>query len=91
MKQIYIIILASIASVFVACTKETSLEQTATAPQEVGVEGDIVCIDGTLHFPSPESCFKTMDALVSDEDLHAFEKSIILHPFGHLLTVCWTN
>lgn len=74
MKQIYFIVLTALAAVFVACTKETPLEQTATAPQELGVEGDIVCIDGTLHFPSPESCFKTMDALVSDEDLHAFEK-----------------
>lgn len=62
MKRISIVLLAGLAAVAFACTKELTPEQTAPEPQEMGVGGDIVCIDGTLHFPSPESCFKTMDA-----------------------------
>lgn len=74
MKRIVNVLLASLVAVAVACTKDASLEQTTTEPQEIGVDGNIVCIDGTLHFPSSKSCFATMDALVSDEDLHVFEK-----------------
>lgn len=74
MKHFAIIILAGLAAIAFSCTKETTPEQTTPEPQEMGVDGDIVCIDGTLHFPTSESCFATMDALVSDEDLSSFEK-----------------
>lgn len=51
MKHISIVLLAGLAAVAFACTKETTPEQTAPEPQEMGVGGgDIVCIDGTLHF-----------------------------------------
>ena len=51
MKHFAIIILAGLAAIAFSCTKETTPEQTTPEPQEMGVDGDIVCIDGTLHFP----------------------------------------
>lgn len=56
MKHISIVLLAGLAAVAFCRTKETTPEQTAPEPQEMGVGGDIVCIDGTLHFSSGEVC-----------------------------------
>ncbi len=75
MKQISIVLLAGLAAVAFACTKETTPEQTVPEPQEMGVGGDIVCIDGTLHFSSGEVCLNTLESLTSEESLHAFEKA----------------
>lgn len=50
MKHISIVLLAGLAAVAFACTKETPPEQTAPEPQEMGVGGDIVCIDGHTAF-----------------------------------------
>ena len=75
MKHISIVLLAGLAAVAFACTKETPPEQTAPEPQEMGVGGDIVCIDGTLHFSSGEVCLNTLESLTSEESLHAFEKA----------------
>lgn len=76
MKHISIVLLAGLAAVAFACTKETTPEQTAPEPQEMGVGGgDIVCIDGTLHFSSGEVCLNTLESLTSEESLHAFEKA----------------
>lgn len=76
MKFSKICILAMAAFAAYACAKSDEVDTSSVNPEtQVSVEdADIQCIDGTLHFPSPESCFKTMDALVSDEDLSSFEK-----------------
>lgn len=58
-----------------ACTKNDDISKTSVTSNDVSWgDSSIQCIDGTLHFSSPESCFKTMDALISDEALSAFEK-----------------
>lgn len=74
MRHITLFALAAVAAIAFACTKEPAQEQTMPEPQEATNDADIVCIDGTLHFPSSEACFKAMDALVSDEALAAFEQ-----------------
>lgn len=75
MKHISIVLLAGLAAVAFACTKETPPEQTAPEPQEMGVGGDIVCIDGTLHFSSGEVCLNTLESLTSEEISARFRKS----------------
>ena len=42
MKHISIVLLAGLAAVAFACTKETTPEQTAPEPQEMGVGGVIL-------------------------------------------------
>ena len=90
MKHISIVLLAGLAAVAFACTKETPPEQTAPEPQEMGVGGgDIVCIDGTLHFSSGEVCLNTLESLTSEESLHAFEKAHISPRGVRSRMVCW--
>ncbi len=84
MKHISIVLLAGLAAVAFACTKETTPEQTAPEPQEMGVGGDIVCIDGTLHFPSVDCCFATMRSLVDEDALAAFEQEHNFHSIRSL-------
>lgn len=59
-----------------ACAKSDDVDTSSLTPEaQVSPENaEIQCINGTLHFPSSESCFETMDALVSDEDLSSFEE-----------------
>ncbi|WP_305155244.1 hypothetical protein [uncultured Alistipes sp.] len=69
------ILLATAAIMACACEKEIA---TTEAPQSAE-SSEIVCIDGTLHFPSAESCLTTMNGLTSEDALAAFEKQYNFH------------
>lgn len=45
---------------------------------------EIVCIDGTLHFPSAEVCLATMNSLTSEDALSEFEKRYNFHSIRSL-------
>lgn len=62
------ILLTTAAIMACACEKEIA---TTEAPQSAE-SSEIVCIDGTLHFPSAESCLTTMNGLTSEDALAAF-------------------
>lgn len=71
-----------LAAAIMACACEKDIAPTE-APQNAE-SSEIVCIDGTLHFPSAESCLTTMNGLTSEDALAAFEKQYKFHSIRSL-------
>lgn len=74
MKFVNLFLLAGIATAICSCTTENLGEDVLQASQKTADDSQIVCIDGTLHFPTAESCLNTLSSLTSGEALAAFEQ-----------------
>lgn len=75
MKFPKLIVFALIVFMAYSCTKNEDLDTSTSGltKNEIIENAEIKCIDGTLHFPTGDVCIKTLEALTSEEDLHAFE------------------
>ncbi|WP_300906052.1 hypothetical protein [uncultured Bacteroides sp.] len=68
-------ICAIVISGVLACSKEDALNGSLQNESSTFNDQNIVCIDGTLHFPNAEICLSTMETLTTEANLHAFEKA----------------
>ena len=77
-------VIAAIAALFfIGCSKENINPENENQPETPA--GDIVCIDGTLHFSSSEVFLETVRSLTKEgADLAGFEKS---HGFTSMSSV----
>lgn len=74
MKPFKLILFATLLFVC-SCTNEMVNESSDISPKsELSQNESIRCIDGTMHFPTAESCIQTMESLTSEAELNAFEK-----------------
>lgn len=74
MKFVNLFLLAGITTAICSCTTENLGEDVLQASQKTADDSQIVCIDGTLHFPTAESCLNTLASLTSGEALATFEQ-----------------